>query len=108
MRWTETIAEDDPAQDFVARSQLVTLHGDLFGPTGVTRHERPVEWQLSAALRAFPEGDLFGVDHYVQVGAGLVVPTGDDLPIGNGFAISAAIMWGEDLFGWSVGGRLLF
>lgn len=79
VRWTETIAEDDPAQDFVARAQLVTLHGDLFD-----------------------------VDHYVQIGAGLLVPTADALPIGNGFAIGAAFMLGEDLIGWTVGGRLLF
>jgi hypothetical protein len=108
VRWTETVVEDDEAQDFVARSQLVTLHGEYTAPTGLALHGQPVQWQASAAFRAFPEGDLFGVDHYVQFGGALLLPTGDALPLGSGVAFSAAVMLGEDVFGWTIGGRLMF
>ncbi|MBL8755118.1 MAG: hypothetical protein JNK15_17575 [Planctomycetes bacterium] len=108
IRWTDTFDADDSAQEFTARSQLFTLHGDLTGPTGMLVQEKPVQWQASAAFRAFPEGDLFGVDHYVQFGGALLVPTGDRIPYGSGLAFSAAVMLGEDFFGWTIGGRLMF
>ncbi|MCU0867193.1 MAG: hypothetical protein MUC36_25710 [Planctomycetes bacterium] len=108
VRWTETIQEDDPAQDFVTRSQLITLHGDVTGPLGMNLFEQPVDWQLGAAYRAFPEETLFGVDQYVQFSGSLLFRTGDRLPYGHGFALSGAVMLGEDFHGWTLGFRLLF
>lgn len=108
VRWTETVDEDDAAQDFVARSQLITLHGDVTGPTGMNMFEQSVDWQLSAAYRAFPEATLFGVDQYVQIGGSLLFHTGERMPCGKGFGISAAVMLGEDFHGWTIGFRVLF
>jgi hypothetical protein len=108
VRWTETVTEDDVAQDFVARSQLITLHGDVTGPLGINMFEQPVDWQLGAAYRAFPENDLFGVNQYVQFSGSLLFRTGERLPYGNGFALSGAVMLGEDFHGWTLGFRLLF
>lgn len=108
VRWTETFAEDDTAQDFVARSQLITLHGEMVGPTGFDWSGRKVDWQAGAAYRVFPEGTLFGVDDYVQIGGGLLVYTGDRLPVGRGFAVNAAYMFAPDFEGWTVGFRVLF
>jgi hypothetical protein len=109
IRWTDTVQEDDAAQDFVARSQLMTLRADLFGPTGWTLFERDLGWQLTGAYRHFPEGDLFGVQGYAQLGASLLVPTGDLGVFGaNGFALGAAVMAGDDIRGWTIGFRVLF
>ena len=47
------IAADDAAQEFLARSQLLTARADLIGPAGFDLFEKPVEWQLTSAYRAF-------------------------------------------------------
>ena len=108
VRWTSMLTSDDDAQDFTARSQVLTLRGDLTGPTGFRAWEQSVDWQLNTAVRAFPEQSLFGVREYVQLGGTLLFGTGDRIPYGRGFAISGAVMLGEDLVGWTIGGRMLF
>lgn len=109
LRWNDAFATDDPAQDFTARTQMLTVRGDLFGPAGFDLFEKPVEWQLTSAYRAFVEGDLFGVDGYVQFGASLLIHTGDKgLPGTGGFALGGDVMIGDDFEGWAVGFRVLF
>ncbi|MFT4513066.1 MAG: hypothetical protein ACI89X_000770 [Planctomycetota bacterium] len=108
VRWTETIEEDDAAQDFVARSQLLTLRGDLFGPTGMAVFGAQLDWQATVAYRVLPEATLFGVRDYVEVGGSLLARYGDLLPAGSGVAFSAAAFFGEDFAGWTVGMRMLF
>lgn len=109
LRWTDTFAADDAAQEFLARSQLLTARADLIGPAGFDLFEKPVEWQLTSAYRAFLEGDLFGVDAYAQVGASLLVSTGDkSIPGTSGFALGGSFLFGEDLTGWEFGVRILF
>ncbi len=88
---------------------MLTVRGDLFGPVGFDLFERPVEWQLTSAYRGFVEGDLFGVDAYVQFGASLLIHTGDKgIPGTGGFAFGGDVMIGDDFEGWAVGFRLLF
>lgn len=109
LRWNDSFATDDAAQDFTARTQMLTVRGDLFGPVGFDLFERPVEWQLTSAYRGFVEGDLFGVDAYVQFGASLLIHTGDKgIPGTGGFAFGGDVMIGDDFEGWAVGFRLLF
>lgn len=108
LRWTETVQEDDAAQDFAARAQLLTLRADLTGPTTIRAFEHNVEWQLNTAFRAFPEQDLFGVDEYVQIGASLLFHTGELIPRATGFAVGASGMFAHDFTGWTAGVRLLF
>ncbi len=108
LRWTDMIESDDAAQDFTARSQMVTLRGDLTGPTPWRAWQQPIQWQLNTAFRGFPEQSLFGVREYVEFGGTLLFGTGDALPYGKGFAFSAAAILGEDLHGWTIGGKLLF
>lgn len=108
VRWTSMLASDDDAQDFTSRSQLLTLRADLTGPTSLLAWQQPVQWQLNTAVRGFPEQSLFGVHEYVQLGGTLLFATGDRIPFGKGFAVSAAVMVGEDFHGWTIGGRLLF
>jgi len=88
---------------------MLTVRGDLFGPAGFELFAQPVEWQLTSAYRAFLEGDLFGVDGYVQFGASLRIRTGDEgLPGTSGFAFGGDVMLGDDFEGWALGFRLLF
>lgn len=109
LRWNDSFATDDSAQDFTARTQMATVRGDLYGPAGFDLFDKPVEWQLTSAYRAFLEGDLFGVDGYVQLGASLLIHTGEKgLPGTSGFALGAAVILGDDLTGWTLGCRLLF
>ncbi|MBL8735521.1 MAG: hypothetical protein JNL12_03770 [Planctomycetes bacterium] len=109
LRWTDTFDADDSAQEFLDRTQTLTVRGDLIGPAGFDLFDKPVEWQLTSAYRAFLEGDLFGVDAYAQVGASLLVWTGDkSLPGTSGFAVGGSFLFGEDLTGWALGVRLLF
>ena len=53
-------------------------------------------------------GGLFGVDQYVQLGGSLLFRTGERMPYGKGFALSGAVMLGEDFHGWTIGFRMLF
>lgn len=109
VRWNDAFATDDPAQDFTTRTQLLTLYGDLFGPAGFDVFGVPAEWQLTPAYRAFVEGDLFSVDGYLELGASLLIHTGDQgLPGTDGFAVGGAVMLGDDLTGWTFGCRVLF
>lgn len=58
--------------------------------------------------RWFLEGDLFGIEGYLQVGGGLELPTGDDLPLGKGIALTGAAILGHDISSWTVGISLDF
>ena len=107
-RWTETVQANDAAQEFRSRAQVMTVHGDLFGPTGMQLASRPIDWQVGAAYRRFTEGSVFGVNGYLQVGGSLLLRTGDSLPLGNGLSLSAAGIVGENLLGWTIGLGLAF
>ena len=103
LRWTETLEQDDPAQEFSSRSQLLTLRAELVGPTGWSLFEGPVGWRASAGYRGFLEGDLFGVDELIVLGGSLELDLGERLPVANLVRANAAAIFGDQLTGWSVG-----
>lgn len=106
LRFTRTLASDDPAQDFSTRGQFLTLRGDVVGPTGWVWNESPVGWRTTVGFRRLIEGDLFGVDHYAQLGGSLEWQPLPDLP--GDLSLSGAWIVGEDLTGWTVGVGLSF
>lgn len=105
-RWSETIQDDDPAQDFSATSQLVTLRADVTGPTGLTVHGGPLTWRATVGYRHFLEGDLFGADNYVQIGGGIELS--ETPPIGKTLSLTAGYIIGPDIEGYSLGLGLSF
>lgn len=108
LRWTGTIREDDPAQDFSTRSQLATVRGDIGGPSGMTMFGRALSWGATASYRRFFGGDLYGVEDIVQLGASFEIDMGEEMPVGHGLSWSASAFVGEDLTGWAIGFGVTF
>lgn len=106
VRWVETLRSDDPAQDFSTTLQYATVRGDLFGPTGLSFAGGDVEWQTFAGIKRFTQGDLFGVDQFLQLGGGVRLI--DALPIGAIVSLKGIAIIGRDLTGFSVGVSLGF
>lgn len=100
IRWSETLETDDSAQDFATTSQMLTLRADLTGPTGLKVYNRDIDWRATVGYRNFIEGDLYGVQHIVQVGGALEIS--DDLPLGSTLSLAGAVFVGDDLTGWSL------
>ena len=108
LRFTDTVQTDDVSQEFFARSQLLTLRTDLFGPANMTVFKAPLDWQLTLAYRYFPEVTLFGVRDYFEVGASVLANCGDSLPLVSALGISTTAFFGEDFTGWTIGVRMTF
>ncbi len=100
LRWTESIEEDDPVQDFSTRAQTITLRADIVGPTGWQLFERRVNWRATVGGKHFIEGDLFDAEDYYEVGGGLEMP---NAVLGTTVSINAGVFVGEDLVGYSAG-----
>jgi hypothetical protein len=103
IRWTRTIQEDDQAQAFNSRMQLVTLRGDVTGPTGLEPFGRKLGWRATAGYRGFLEGDLFDVEHVFQIGGALELDMTDVLPVGTRASFGGAWLFGDGLTGWTLG-----
>lgn len=108
LRWTNTLREDDKAQDFSARSQLLTLRTDLVGPTGLDVFGRRLGWRATAGYRRFVEGELFEVKDFVQFGGSLELDMADSVPLAHILSLDATVILGNDMVGWSVGLGLSF
>ncbi len=108
LRWTNTIREDDKAQDFSARSQLLTLRTDLIGPTGLDVFGRPLGWRATGGYRRFLEGDLFEIKDLMQFGGSLELDLTGSVPAARILSLDATMIIGNDLLGWSVGLGLSF
>lgn len=114
LRWTETFATDDEAQEFGARSQIATLRADVTGPIwrGASiagSHEdgrSALRWRATLGYRAFLEGDLYDTKNYVTLGGGLDL-TGA-LPLGGEANVEAGIILGDDVTGYYMGLGLSF
>ena len=94
-------SEDDPAQEFTARVQAMTIRTDLVGPTGIELWDGPLRWRATVGYRRFLEGDLSGANDFVRLGGALEL--GDVLPLGSTLALSAAAILGDDIDGWALG-----
>lgn len=105
LRWTESLNEDDPAQEFSTRSQTITVRADLVGPTGLQLFERDVNWRTFVGGRHFLEGDFFDVEDFAEIGAGLETPTS---LVGSMVSVTGAVLFGEDLVGYSMGVGISF
>lgn len=101
LRWSETIRSDNAAQDFATVSQTLTLRADFTGPTDWVLLSRPVDWRGTLGYRNMIEGDLYDSHHLVQIGGALEISS--DLPLGSTLGLSAAVFFGDNLTGWSVG-----
>lgn len=101
IRWSETVSTDNAAQDFATTSQILTLRGDLTGPTHLRLAGRAIDWRTTLGYRNMVEGDLYGSHHLVQIGGGLEMS--DDLPLGSTLSLTAAVFIGGDITGWTAG-----
>jgi len=103
LRWIDTLQEDDDAQDFSSRAQVLTFRGDLVGPTGLTMLGGPIDWRATAGYRSFLEGDLLGVRQFLQIGGALELDTSNSLPVCERLSLSAAVILGREVKGWALG-----
>ena len=103
LRWSRTLETDDPAQDFASRLQVLTLRGDLFGPTRWRCYGRTVDWRCYAGWQRFTEGSLLGETQIFELGAGLELGLPAAIPWLREAVLNGALLLGEELSGWSLG-----
>ena len=108
IRWTQTFDMDSSAQEFSSRFQLLTLHSDVVGPTGVTLWNQTLYWRAQAGYRHFFEGNLFDVHDIVLLGAGLEYDLMDILPVKTRLAVKGGVILGENVSGYTAGLGLSF
>jgi len=104
VRWTDSFHTDDRAQEFSARNQFATLRMDLTGPTGMEALGGMLRWRGTLGYREMVEGDLEGLDRYGTIGAGLELLDAAPFRI----SLDAALIIGEEMYGYSVGLGLRF
>lgn len=103
VRWTETIVEDDAAQDFTARTELLTARADVVGPTGLSVRGRPLGWRATGGYQRFLEGDFLGVDELFQVGGALELELPEEAPLASRLKLQVGTIFGQDVRGWILG-----
>jgi hypothetical protein len=103
LRWTQTIDAEDEAQEFSERTQLLTLRGDLVGPTGLRLLERPLRWRGTVGYRRALEGSLYGCEEMFLLGGGVELATAGELPLFSNLSLSGAAIFGDGVTGWTVG-----
>jgi len=103
LRWFGTFETDDPAQEFTARTQVVSLRGDLLGPFGRQVFGDDLYWRATLAYRGFLEGDLNDSQHIVEVGGAIEVDVSSHTPLAGRVSLSAAAFVGDQVTGWTVG-----
>jgi len=103
LRWTKTFDTTDVAEEFTTRMQMLTLRADVTGPTGWSLHDNPVTWRSTLGYRYFAEGSLYDVRNIVMVGGGLEMRTKGILPLGPKTSLTAAMIVGPDVVGYSIG-----
>ncbi|MCB9920414.1 MAG: autotransporter outer membrane beta-barrel domain-containing protein [Planctomycetes bacterium] len=108
LRWVGTLRDDDAAQDFTSRAQMITLRGDVTGTTGLQLFDRELDWRGTLGYRRFLEGDLYGTEDFLQVGGALEWGVREALPFASRVSLSGAVFVGENVTGWSVGFGISF
>lgn len=101
LRWTDTLTTDDPAQEFNARTQTISLRSDATGPTGIEMFGGPLHWRAMAGYRRFLEGDLYDANDFFTFGGALEL--GKGLPIVSRLSVEAMHIIGNDLTGFGFG-----
>jgi len=108
LRWTQTFATDDEAQEFSSRLQLITLRADVVGPTGLTPFERMLYWRVLSGYRHFFEGGLSNVHDMVLLGGGIEYDIAGILPLGSRVSVRGGVIVGDKISGYTVGAGLSF
>lgn len=103
LRWTKTFDTTDVAEEFTTRMQVLTLRADVTGPTGWSVHDNLVKWRSTLGYRYFAEGSLYDVRHIALVGGSLELDTDGILPLGPTTSLSAGLIVGPDVIGYTLG-----
>ena len=103
LRWSETLQSDDPAQEYSSRLQLLTLRTDLSGPTPWSWSGRSIDWRCYGGWQRFTEGSLLGAEQIFELGSGLELGLPRQIPVLREARINAALLFGDNLSGWSLG-----
>lgn len=110
VRWFDTVHATDAAQTSGAELQRMTLRTDLGAPVGLELLDGPLRWNTHFAYTRFlgSDDDGIGFADYFELGAGLASPI--PLPGGRSTALqlAGAVMYGEDVRGWTLGLSLAF
>jgi len=103
LRWTKTFDTTDVAEEFTTRIQVLTLRADVTGPTGWSIGDNLVTWRSTLGYRYFAEGTLYDLRHIVLLGGGLELDTDGILPLGPTTSLSAGLIVGPDVIGYTLG-----
>ena len=108
LRWTQTFATDDRAQEFSDRLQLATLRADVVGPTGLKPFGRTLDWRTLAGYRHFIEGNIYDVRDVVLLGCGLEYDVQGTLPLVSRVSVKGGVILGQNISGYTLGACFSF
>ncbi len=106
LRRFDGIDSTDEAQDFEDTIQRVVVSSAYDAPTGLLFSGGPVLWELHLAYTRYlgDDDDVLGFTDYYEVGCALEAPS----PLLQTMRLSGALLFGEDVRGWSLGFSLTF
>lgn len=107
----DTVKTSTPGLE--AKSSYTTITGGatLDGATGLTLFGRDLRWLAFGGAAAFDEQTTgwLAFSWLGEAGLGLKIVDGGELvPFIDGASIRASLVFGDDVFGWTVGGALNF
>lgn len=110
VRYFNGIESTDAAQDVEDALQRIVARTEIAAPTGVMLWGGPVRWNAHFGYARFLGDDdsVIGFVDYYEVGIGLTSPVPFDGTPVQALKVSGAILVGEDMHGWSLGGSLAF
>lgn len=105
LRRLEGIESSDPIQDVSETIPRASARFDLIGPTGWTIGGHSLDWRgtIGYAHLLGDTEDLLGFSQFVEVGLGVETPLPDEVPLASGASVRGTVLFGDDVFGWSIG-----
>ncbi len=110
LRRVDPLAVDDAALDEADTVQWLVPRLAFEGPTGWSWRDGDVAWVASLGGKVFDRdtADAIGFGEYLELSAGLRWECQQDLPLLSRVGLNAALFYGDDVRGWTIGMAMEF
>jgi hypothetical protein len=108
--WITSFGESDAAQSFKEAANAHAIRAEYSRPTGLSVAARPLDWVVYGGYAGFfgANRDALGFSSVTEIGTGLELPTSRDRPLSERVRLSAGLLFGPEVRGWTVGASIRF
>ena len=106
----DTFSSSSEFIDFDVTATVLTVRSDAIRPVTIRVAGRPTRLRLSlgATSHLGKNADALGFDRFIEAGGGLELDISGDSSVVDSITLGALAIYGPDVVGWSLYGRLGF